>query len=228
MPVAERMSRVDTAWLRMDNDVNLMMIVGVWLLTPALDYEKLCARVSDKLLRYDRFKQKVVQDAIGAQWVEDDDFDIHHHVVREKLVRRKGQSERAALQALCGKLATQALDPARPLWQFHLIEGYEGGSALIVRIHHCIGDGIALISVALSITDGGNDPPARKKREASEAADGDWLSDSVIQPLTDIAVKALGLTGQGVARSVEALSQPQQLLGSVEICLLYTSDAADE
>ena len=214
---AERMSRVDTAWLRMDNEVNLMMIVGVWLLQPALDYEALCARVAAKLLRYDRFKQKVVQDAIGAQWVEDDDFDIHHHVVREKLVRRKGQSERAALQALCGKLATQALDPARPLWQFHLIEGYEGGSALIVRIHHCIGDGIALISVALSITDGGNDPPARKKREASEAADGDWLSDSVIQPLTDIAVKALGLTGQGVARSVEALSQPQQLLGSVEM-----------
>ena len=33
---AERMSRVDTAWLRMDNDVNLMMIVGVWLLTPAI------------------------------------------------------------------------------------------------------------------------------------------------------------------------------------------------
>ena len=30
-----RMSRVDTAWLRMDNDVNLMMIVGVWLLTRA-------------------------------------------------------------------------------------------------------------------------------------------------------------------------------------------------
>jgi diacylglycerol O-acyltransferase len=214
---AERMSRVDTAWLRMDNDVNLMMIVGVWLLQPALDYEQLCQRVAKKLLRYDRFKQKVVQDAIGAQWVEDDDFDIHHHVVREKLVRRKGQGERTALQALCGKLATEALDPARPLWQFHLIEGYEGGSALIVRIHHCIGDGIALISVALSITDGGNDPPARKKRDAGDSADGDWLSDSVIQPLTDIAVKALGMTGQGVARSVEALSRPQQLLGSVEM-----------
>ena len=38
-PARERMSRVDTAWLRMDNDVNLMMIVGVWLLQPALDYE---------------------------------------------------------------------------------------------------------------------------------------------------------------------------------------------
>src|SRR5688572_29058545 len=217
MPVAERMSRVDTAWLRMDNDVNLMMIVGVWLLEPALDYEKLCERGADKLLRYERFRQKVVQDAIGAQWIDDESFDIHHHVVRETLVRRKGQSERAALQALCGKLATQALDPTRPLWQFHLIDGYEGGSAMIVRIHHCIGDGIALISVALSITDGGSDPPARARRAAGAAADGDWLSDSVMQPLADIAAKALSMTGKGVARSVEALSQPQQLLGSVEM-----------
>ena len=220
MPAAaQRMSRVDTAWLRMDNDVNLMMIVGVWLLQPALEYDQLCARVAEKLLRYDRFKQKVVQDAIGALWVDDEDFDIHRHVVRAKLARRKGQSERAALQALCGKLATEALDPARPLWQFHLIDGYEGGSALIVRIHHCIGDGIALISVALSITDGGNDPPSRRRRAAVEPAEGDsdWLTDSVIQPLTDIAVKALGLTGEGMARSVGALSQPQQLLGSVEM-----------
>jgi WS/DGAT/MGAT family acyltransferase len=213
---AERMSRVDTAWLRMDNDVNLMMIVGVWLLEPALEYEQLCQRVAARLLRYDRFRQKVVQDAVGAQWVDDDTFDIHRHVVREKLVRRKGHGERAALQALCGKLATQPLDPARPLWQFHLVDGYEGGSALIVRIHHCIGDGIALISVALSITDGGNDPPVRKKRAAPDA-EGDWLSDAVIQPLTGIAVKALGMTGEGVARSMEVLSQPQQLLGSVEI-----------
>jgi WS/DGAT/MGAT family acyltransferase len=214
---AERMSRVDTAWLRMDNDVNLMMIVGVWLLEPALHYEQLCERVGAKLLRYDRFRQKVVQDPVGALWVDDEAFDIHHHVVREKLVRRKGQSERAALQALCGKLATQPLDPKRPLWQFHLIDGYEGGSALIVRIHHCIGDGIALISVALSITDGGSDPPARHKRAAEDAGDGDWLSDAVIQPLTHIAVKALGMTGDGVARSMEALSQPQQLFGSIEM-----------
>lgn len=216
MPAAtERMSRVDTAWLRMDNEVNLMMIVGVWLLQPALDYEQLCQRVAAKLLRYDRFKQKVVQDAIGASWVTEDEFDIHHHVVREKLSRRKGLSERGALQALCGKLATQPLNAARPLWQFHLVERYEGGSALIVRIHHCIGDGIALISVALSITDDGNEPPKRKAR--ADASNGDWLADSVIQPLTDIAVKALGMTGQGVARSFEALSRPRQLFGSVEV-----------
>ncbi|MCG3190673.1 MAG: putative diacylglycerol O-acyltransferase tgs1 [Burkholderiaceae bacterium] len=218
MPAAsERMSRVDTAWLRMDNDVNLMMIVGVLLLQPALDYDELCARVQAKLLRYGRFGQKVVPDTFGASWVDDAKFDIRRHVVREKLARGKGQSERQALQALCGKLATRSLDPQRPLWQFHLVERYQGGSALIVRIHHCIGDGIALVSVVLSITDGGADPPSpRPRREASEG-EGGWLSDAVIEPLTDIAVKALGVTGKGVARSVEMLSQPQQMLGSLEL-----------
>ncbi len=215
----ERMSRVDTAWLRMDNDVNLMMIVGVWLITPGVAYEALCERVTDKLLKYDRFRQKVVTDAMGAQWVTDEHFDIRRHVVRENLVRTPGQSEQDALQARCGELATTPLDPSHPLWTFHLIEDYEGGSALIARIHHCIGDGIALISVTLSITDGGNDPPKRRRKssDADNPHEGDWLADAVLKPLTDITVKALGMYGDGVARSVEVLSHPQQLLGSLEM-----------
>ena len=108
---AERMSRVDTAWLRMDNDVNLMMIVGVWLLRPAATLEALVERVSDKLLKYDRFRQKVVQDAMGASWVVDDDFDIRRHVLREKLAAAPGQTPEQALQARCGELATTPLDP---------------------------------------------------------------------------------------------------------------------
>ena len=50
-------------------------------------YDAVCRQVADKLLAYDRFRQKVVQDAMGAQWVLDDEFDIHRHVVRETLPR---------------------------------------------------------------------------------------------------------------------------------------------
>ena len=57
---AERMSRVDNAWLRMDSDVNLMLIVGVWLLQPGLSHDALCRRIEERLLRYPRFRQKVV------------------------------------------------------------------------------------------------------------------------------------------------------------------------
>jgi WS/DGAT/MGAT family acyltransferase len=211
------MSRVDTAWLRMDNDVNLMMIVGVWLIEPAITHAALRDRIEAKLLKYDRFRQKVVRDAIGANWVDDDDFDIERHVVAETLPRKRGQSARAALQARAGALATEPLDPARPLWRFHLIEHYNGGSAVIARIHHCIGDGIALISVMMSITDGGMDPPKRKPRAAEDDDEGDWLADAVIKPLTDVAVKAIGMYGGGVVKSMEVLSQPQQLLGSLEV-----------
>ena len=213
----ERMSRVDTAWLRMDNDVNLMMIVGVWLLQPGITYEALCERIGTKLLKYDRFRQKVVHDTLGASWVADDDFDIHRHVLHETLKKKRGQSERGALQEHAGALANTPLDPGHPLWQFHLIDDYEGGSAVVARIHHCIGDGIALISVMLSITDGGMDPPQRKRREAADT-EGDWLSDAVVKPLTDLAAKAIGMYGGGMAKSMEMLANPQQpLFGSLDM-----------
>jgi diacylglycerol O-acyltransferase / wax synthase len=213
----QRMSRVDTAWLRMDNDVNLMMIVGVWLLQPGITHAALCERIEDKLLKYERFRQRVVPDPMGASWVTDEAFDVQRHVLHQTLHRERGQSEREALQALAGELANTPLDPDHPLWQFHLIDGYEGGSALVARVHHCIGDGIALISVMMSITDGGVDPPKRKPRAVPES-DGDWLSDAVMKPLTDFAMRAIGMYGGSVARSMEMLSDPQQgLAGSIEM-----------
>lgn len=219
---AERMSRVDTAWLRMDNDVNLMMIVGVWLLTPALTLEALRERIESKLLKYERFRHKAVADAMGAQWVADEHFDITQHVVPATLERQPGESERQALQRLCGELAMTPLDPTRPLWQFQFIENYEGGSALVARIHHCIGDGIALISVMMSITDGGADPPKRRVREAApdglEGSEADWLADAVLKPLTDITIKAIGMYGGGMAKSIDMLANPYQpLLGSMDM-----------
>ena len=92
-----------------------------------------------------------------SYWVDDDDFDIERHVVREKLVRRRGQSERDALQARASELAATPLDHAHPLWQMHVFEHYEDGSAVIMRIHHCIADGIALNAVLMSVVDGGID-----------------------------------------------------------------------
>jgi len=219
MPQAiERMSRVDTAWLRMDTDANLMMIVGVWLLRPGLSYDALCERVRTSLLPYDRFRQRVEEDAMGASWIEDEDFDIGHHVVRETLHRKRGQTVEDALQHRVGDLAAEPLDRAHPLWQLHLVEDLgDGRSALISRIHHCIADGIALISVMLSITDGGAPPPKRTKHEKAEE-ESDWFSDALIKPLTGLTIKAIGMYGEGVAKSVEMLANPSQpLFGSVDM-----------
>ena len=183
------MSRVDTAWLRMDTDINLMMIVGVWLLQPAIRCEALVERIRQRLLPYPRFRERVAQGALASNRVADDNFDLARHVVIEKLPRRRGQTERAALQRRMGELASSPLDHAHPLWQFHFIARYEGGSALICRIHHCIGDGVALNSVVMSIADDGATPPQLAQHDAGphpgqagqaaqDAHQGDWVSEA--------------------------------------------------
>jgi hypothetical protein len=151
----ERMSKVDTAWLRMDSASNLMMIVGVWVLKPGIRYQDLRQRVQERLLKYPRFVQCAVEDAAGASWAADQTFDLDNHLVIEKLPRKPAGRAQDALQDRLAELTMQPLDKQHPLWQFHLVEHYNGGSALMVRIHHCIADGIALIAVTQSLMDGG-------------------------------------------------------------------------
>ncbi len=210
----ERMSKVDTAWLRMDSRSNLMMIVGVWIIQPGVSYPAVRQRIEERLLRYPRFSQRVQQDAAGATWVKDEDFDIARHVVLEKLhAAAKGPAQQQALQDRLAELSMQKLDAKHPLWQFHLVEHYQGGSALMVRIHHCIADGIALISVTQSLVDGGTAPPQRVRKAAQkdgiEPAEG-WIADSLIKPFTDVAVKALGAAGWGAANAMEMISEPKK------------------
>ncbi|HSH89289.1 MAG TPA: wax ester/triacylglycerol synthase family O-acyltransferase [Ramlibacter sp.] len=226
----ERMTKVDTAWLRMDSPSNLMMIVGVWTIQPGIRYQDLCQRVEERLLKYARFRQRVEEDTAGATWVEDDDFDIERHVVREKLPRRAKGHEQSALQDRVGELAMQPLDRKHPLWQIHLIEDYQGGSAMLVRIHHCIADGIALISVTMSLVDGGLPPPERKRKERTGAGAEDWIADTLIKPFTDMTVKALGAAGEGAVKSLGMLRDPQKgMSGSLDLAKLayqVVSDAA--
>jgi WS/DGAT/MGAT family acyltransferase len=225
----ERMSKVDTAWLRMDSPSNLMVIIGVWTLKPGIGYDELCKRVEERLLKYNRFRQRVDEDAAGATWVEDSDFDIANHVVREKLPKVRGGTQQEALQKRVGELAMEPLDRAHPLWRIHLVEDYEGGSAMIVRIHHCIADGIALISVTMSLVDGGAAPPERRKKQSPSNPE-EWIADTLIKPFTDISVKALGAMGEGAAKSLELLRDPQQgLAGSFDMAkvgLQLVNDAA--
>ena len=218
----ERMSKVDTAWLRMDSEANRMMIVGVWVLRPGLSHAAFETRLRERLLAYRRFRQIAREDATGAAWIDDPDFALSNHLSSHRLRRRRGQSAREALQQRVAELAMTPLDPLRPLWHFELIGGHEGGSALIARIHHCIADGIALIGVMMSLVDGGQAPAAQPRRGASasdpgaeDAGDGGdaWL-EGLLRPVGDVAARALALAGGGAARSLSLMASPQQALAA--------------
>jgi WS/DGAT/MGAT family acyltransferase len=231
----ERMSKVDTAWLRMDSPSNLMMIVGVWVIQPGLRYADMSRRIEERLLKYPRFVQCAVEDAAGATWITDPAFDLDNHFVIERLDKKPGGREQEALQERLAQLTMEPLNKQHPLWQFHLVEDYKGGSALMVRIHHCIADGIALISVTQSLVDGGCAPPEPPHRDAHRhGLDGaeDWIADALLKPFTNMTVKALGAAGDGAVRSMGLLMEPQKGMekgvhGSVDFAKLAYHAAGD-
>lgn len=147
------LSNVDTAWLRMEDPTNLMMITGVLVFGAPMDYERLKATLEYGLLRFDRFRKRVVRSSRpGGKpfWEDDPDFDMDYHLQRACL---PPPGDQAALQDVASLLASIQLDMSRPLWQFHLIENYGDGCALVCRLHHSIGDGLALVYVLLSLAD---------------------------------------------------------------------------
>ena len=162
------MSRVDTAWLRMERPTNPMMITGVLMFDEPITLAALRRTVRDRFLSYARFRQKAVHGAAGWHWENDRDFDLDWHV---RISGLPGRGDKRALERFASQLASSPLDPHRPMWQFHLVERYHGGSAVVARIHHCYADGIALVQVLLSMTD-----TERKATPKAQLARS-WLKD---------------------------------------------------
>ncbi|WP_301100401.1 wax ester/triacylglycerol synthase family O-acyltransferase [Propionivibrio sp.] len=198
----ERMASVDTAWLRMDRPSNLMQIIGVMIFEGRLDVERLKRTVIKRLLRYPRFHQIAEQNADGAWWVDDDNFDIDAHIRHSLLPSPCGKRE---LEKFVAEMASEPLNPSRPRWEYHLVDTAEGNSALVVRIHHAIADGIALVGVMNSLTDehadvpedGGQETPARSDPDVGETMDKDDadLWSILAEPISDLALASIRIGG---------------------------------
>jgi diacylglycerol O-acyltransferase / wax synthase len=212
----ERISGVDTAWLRMDQPTNLMMIVGVLMFDTRLDLDAVRRAVRTRFMAFPRFGLCAVQDAAGAWWEPPAEFDVAAHVVPASLPGRGGKRE---LERLVSELASTPLDPARPLWQFHVVDNHAGGSALVARIHHCYADGIALIQVMLSMTDVTAKASLKAPARAAPAprrrgAEADFWS-KLLEPVKGIAADpaAAGAALQGLAgKGMEVAAEVARLV----------------
>jgi diacylglycerol O-acyltransferase / wax synthase len=214
----EKMSSVDQAWLRMDCAQNLMMIVGVQVFDRPIDYESFKAVIGERLLRYKRFKQKVVSDAAGAWWVVDKRMSLSKHIVHTAL---PAPGSEAQMQALVGRLATQPLDASAPLWQIHLVDNYNGTSAFVTRIHHCIADGIALISVLMSLMDGADGPPV--VQNAGDPDANPWVP--YLKPVTKGAISAINTTQTAMSQSMKVMAEPDLATDYAQVGAQVIKDA---
>lgn len=227
MATRERISGVDTAWLRMEQPTNLMMIVGVMMLDGKVRTRDVKRLLKARWLGFRRFRQKAVIDATGAWWVEDEDFDIDWHVPEVTLPGKGGKKE---LEALASELASTPLDFERPLWQFHVVRNYLGGTAIIQRIHHCYADGIALIQVMLSLThgtaEGSLELPPEEIQPAAEEPGDFWLQ--VFRPVTRALDGATQLGKGLIEQGRDLASNPQVAAEAVQEATKKGVDFAGE
>ncbi len=227
MPAARRvkMSAVDTAWLRMDRPQNLMMICGVLLFRKRIALPRLRRLVAERFVVFRRFRQRPREIASVAFWEADGHFDIANHVVRAELPQGGGRAE---LQRLVSDLATTPLDPAHPLWQFHLVPDYQGRSAVIIRIHHAYADGIALVRVMLSRTDAGPDgPPAMPfaPRPRRAPAEDDALS-ALLGPLSGVTGVARKFGAALLEKGAHLMADPARAVTLAGEGAALTADVA--
>jgi len=164
----DQLAGLDGAFMALESPTTHLHILGILVFDPLAagegppDFERIRDLVSSRVALVPPFRQRLVEVPFGLQHpslVDDPDFDIEYHVRRASLPSPGGRDELAALAAA---LASRPLDRTRPLWEFHVVEGLEGGGvALIPKIHHAIIDGVSAAQVMAAFFDLSPDPSPR-------------------------------------------------------------------
>lgn len=160
MPV-ERLSAQDaTLWCAQSNDAPLQ--IGALCLfeagplldaSGALRIDDLRRHVERNLAGLPRFRCRLASVALGQGlvWVDDEGFDIAHHV-RGTVLPDPGED--ADLRELVARLIEAPLDPSRPLWEIWVVAGVAGDRVAVVpKVSHVMADGMAVLEFALSLLD---------------------------------------------------------------------------
>jgi diacylglycerol O-acyltransferase / wax synthase len=155
----DRLSGLDGAFLSLESPTTHLQILGALIFDPTeveggVDFWTVRSLVADRLPRVPPFRQRLVEVPFGLQhpaMVDDPGFDLDYHVRRVRLPEPGGRDELAAMVA---DVASRPLDRGRPLWEFHVVEGLEGGRlAIVPKVHHAIIDGVAGAQVMAAFFD---------------------------------------------------------------------------
>jgi WS/DGAT/MGAT family acyltransferase len=124
------------------------------LFSPSTRYAQIRRVIAQRVHLIPPLRQRAIRVPFGLHhpvWVEDPDFDLDDHLSRASLPSPGGKAE---LDAFVAGVMSRQLDPDRPLWEMHVVEGLaEGLTALIAKVHHAILDGVSGASVLAAFLD---------------------------------------------------------------------------
>jgi diacylglycerol O-acyltransferase / wax synthase len=217
----DRLTGLDASFLALEKDGAHMHVGSVLVFDgDAPSYEDFAAMIESRLHLVPRYRQKLAFPPLAQArpvWVDDPHFNIGYHVRHTALPAPAGDEQ---LRKLAGRVFSQQLDRAKPLWEIWLVNRVnEDQFALVCKTHHALVDGISGVDIMTVLFDLEPEPPPREagpawypRPEPSGATlIGDALTEFAGAPL-DAAKAAAGAiagprqAGAAAARTLSGLA----------------------
>lgn len=193
------------------------------------DPARLRQKIESAVDAVERLHQRVVTPPLRIappEWVDEPGLDLDYHLRHVAAPAPGGMREMLDLAA---SLAETPLDRSRPLWEFTLVEGIEGGrAALLQKVHHTVTDGVAGLRLSMHTVDTEADPatapvPAEElraelasERRAETAADPRSRRspfDAALDALSDAAVHHAALSRRAIGGAARIATHPGEIPG---------------
>ena len=213
----DRLTALDTSFLDLESPGVHMHVGSVGIFDPGplaredggIDFEQILAVADAALARAPRFRQKLGRVPLTGHpvWVDDDHFNPLYHL-RHTALPLPGDER--SLKRLVGRIMSQKLDRAKPMWELWFVEGLEDGRfAVVSKVHHCLIDGISGVDLLGAFM--GADPEHRPER-----VDHRWMPRPATGPLrllADEAWRRASLPGRVLSGAAQALRHPDRSFG---------------
>lgn len=161
---SDRLSWGDTVFLHLERQGMPLNVASVCLFEGEVSFKDCLQFIESKLPLLPRYLKRVVAAPFGLglpSWEYDPNFDIRQHV--HEVTLRHGTI--AELKNFAGKLFGTVMDRRRPLWDISVVRGLQDNrTALIIRLHHCLADGIAGVGIMHQLLDANPEAPRLPKK----------------------------------------------------------------
>jgi diacylglycerol O-acyltransferase len=162
---SDRLSWGDTVFLHLEREGMPLNVASVCIFEGVISFKDCIQFVQSKLPLIPRYLKRVVSAPLGLglpSWEYDPEFDVRRHVL-EITLKHGTETE---LKAVAGKKFSQVMDRRHPLWDITLVHGLKGNrTGLIIRLHHCLADGIAGVGIVNAMLDATAEVPKFPKRK---------------------------------------------------------------
>jgi diacylglycerol O-acyltransferase len=164
---SDRLSWGDTVFLHLEREGMPLNVASICVFEGEIPFDNCVHFIESKLPRFPRYFKRVVPAPFGLglpTWEYDPEFDLSRHV-REVALKHGTDLE---LRAFAAKLFGTVMDRRHPLWDMTVVRGLKDNrTAIILRFHHCLADGIAgvgILSALLDVSPEATPLPTRKQK----------------------------------------------------------------